>query len=332
MKIMKKLRFLVSIILIISFSISINAASHDIKIIGEEHVTLPISSFEKNQTIKLNKVILSPQFKNIIKTKLSNLSKKDSVDSLLPKYSATLQFNVDLGMENVPVLDQGYYGTCTTFATTAALDAIKQAGDYISQQCLLELGNYESALSEDWITSGWEGAIFEDVFNRINQHGIVDKKTCPHKYAHPTYKMNPNKYKDYSYNSQWAKDLHWNELFSENGESDTPSIEQVKQALDNGHRVLIGSLLLFDNIIGSPINNNPNGLWEIPEDYSIKQFIRDLNKNRIGGHAIIVTGYDETNKLFKIRNSWGKDVGEQGDFYMTYDYFDTMTLDAYEVF
>ena len=61
-------------------------------------------------------------------------------------------------------------------------------------------------------------------------------------------------------------------------------------------------------------------------------FIRDLNKNKIGGHAIIVTGYDESNKLFKIRNSWGKDVGDQGEFYMTYDYFETMTMDAYEVY
>lgn len=42
---------------------------------------------------------------------------------------------VELGMNSVPVLDQGSYGTCVTFATTAAMDAVLGLGDYISQQC-----------------------------------------------------------------------------------------------------------------------------------------------------------------------------------------------------
>ncbi|WJV68403.1 C1 family peptidase [Pectobacteriaceae bacterium CE70] len=39
-----------------------------------------------------------------------------------------------------------------------------------------------------------------------------------------------------------------------------------------------------------------------------------------GGHAVLCTGYDNSTNLFKIRNSWGVDVGEQGDFYIPYDY------------
>ena len=43
---------------------------------------------------------------------------------------------VQLDMGNVPVLDQGGYGSCVTFANTAALDAALNQGDYISQVCL----------------------------------------------------------------------------------------------------------------------------------------------------------------------------------------------------
>ena len=40
----------------------------------------------------------------------------------------------------------------------------------------------------------------------------------------------------------------------------------------------------------------------------------------IGGHAVIIVGYDSTKKLFKIRNSWGEKWGDKGHFYMHYDY------------
>jgi C1A family cysteine protease len=42
-----------------------------------------------------------------------------------------LPSSVNLGMNNVPVLDQGRHGTCATFATTAAVDAALGQGDYV---------------------------------------------------------------------------------------------------------------------------------------------------------------------------------------------------------
>jgi len=40
----------------------------------------------------------------------------------------------------------------------------------------------------------------------------------------------------------------------------------------------------------------------------------------IGGHAIICVGFDDTTKLFKIRNSWGFSFGDKGHFYIPYEY------------
>lgn len=40
----------------------------------------------------------------------------------------------------------------------------------------------------------------------------------------------------------------------------------------------------------------------------------------LGGHAVEAVGYDDEKKVFKIRNSWGTEWGDNGYFYMPYDF------------
>ena len=40
----------------------------------------------------------------------------------------------------------------------------------------------------------------------------------------------------------------------------------------------------------------------------------------LGGHAVALVGFDDKNKEFIVRNSWGSDWGDRGYFYMPYDY------------
>ena len=51
------------------------------------------------------------------------------------------------------------------------------------------------------------------------------------------------------------------------------------------------------------------------------------------GHGIVVVGYDDTKRMFKIRNSWGASWGDNGYFYITYDCMKNITWwdDAYAV-
>ena len=44
------------------------------------------------------------------------------------------------------------------------------------------------------------------------------------------------------------------------------------------------------------------------------------SEQSIGGHAVVIVGFNSTTRLFKIRNSWGDAWGDQGHFYMPYDY------------
>ncbi|MGF2339111.1 C1 family peptidase, partial [Acinetobacter baumannii] len=61
-----------------------------------------------------------------------------------------------------------------------------------------------------------------------------------------------------------------------------------------------------------------------------------------GGHEMIITGYDdnaiavddngrEHKGLFTLRNSWGEQFGDKGNFYMSYDYFKVLTIEAQRI-
>jgi C1A family cysteine protease len=39
-----------------------------------------------------------------------------------------------------------------------------------------------------------------------------------------------------------------------------------------------------------------------------------------GGHAVVSVGYDDTRRLFYVRNSWGSSWGDNGYCYMPYEY------------
>ena len=42
------------------------------------------------------------------------------------------------------------------------------------------------------------------------------------------------------------------------------------------------------------------------------------NEKMLGGHAVLAVGYDDSKQVFIVRNSWGKEWGDNGYFYMPY--------------
>ena len=43
-------------------------------------------------------------------------------------------------------------------------------------------------------------------------------------------------------------------------------------------------------------------------------------EKQLGGHAILAVGYDDRQRRFTIRNSWGSNWGLKGYFTIPYDY------------
>ena len=121
----------------------------------------------KLKSVAISQIQVSSQVKNMLASRLKQPKIKPSFSIF-----SSLPAKVQLGMNGVPVLDQGVHGTCATFAITAALDAISNTKtDYYSQLCPLSLGLYLEENS--FASNGWNGATIHGLLNFYDTFGLV---------------------------------------------------------------------------------------------------------------------------------------------------------------
>ena len=120
------------------------------------------------------------------------------------------------------------------------------------------------------------------------------------------------------------------------------TLNQVKKALNNGHRVNFGVLLPREDLgVAGAVgwHHYFKDSWVISWD--IKRYVT-RKKLISAGHEMIITGYDDDAiamdnygirhyGLLTLRNSWGSGAGDFGDFYMSYDYFKAFAIEAHEI-
>ncbi len=257
---------------------------------------------------------------------------------------------VQLGMSGVPVLDQGVHGSCVTFAVTAALDAAMKKGDYISQLCLLQLGNHIE--QEQGGLSGWNGLWNRVALDRIKKYGVITLKDqkkhgCAGVKQYPRYwfasdaAMQPESYLERSEKIN-GEQVTWKNLRDRQPKNQPSKMSTaLKAALNDGNRVTFSVLLPRVDL-----GNAGATAWHhyFKDTWVLTQEIEDAlgYSTEFPAHAIIITGYDDSavamdshgrrhRGLFTVRNSWGPYVADWGDFYMSYDYFDSLVLEAHEI-
>jgi hypothetical protein len=256
-----------------------------------------------------------------------HVSRKPFQNNNLPK-------KVQLGMENVPVLDQGLHNTCSVFAVTAGLDAALKRGDYVSQLCLLQLGNYLA--QESGKVSGWDGESLTTILQRVDHYGVMSitnqhRYGCGGHYLYPSYFFTPGTAmtpEDYAEHRLLLKDkrIGWQYM----AKNRLNTVQKLKEALYARTRLVIAASLPRADL-GT---TGATGRYHYRDDTWVltPEISQDvLHSKKIARHAMVITGYDDeaivTDRhgkthqgLFKIRNSWGPWVGDWGDFYMSYDY------------
>ena len=302
------------------------------------------------KTVTLLKIKLSEKVKKAIQNNAAHKMVMNSSFRTLPSF-------VQLGMKNVPVLDQGLHGTCATFAVTAALNAIRAEGDYYSELCSLNLG--KTLADNGYSYSGWDGQNPKALLARIEEFGLVSKadqrtQGCGGITEYPVDEedessaMSIEDFHAISSPSYYSGLMEWSSIFdiSKWLTKDIPSaqtLQQTKTSLYYGNRVVIGALIpMVDNIGLSGKYHVRNDAWVLTGklEQAIKLF--SLQYSNWGGHAMVITGYDDNavaidddgyahKGLFTLRNSWGSDVGDNGNFYMSYDYFSMLTIELEEM-
>jgi hypothetical protein len=321
----------------------------DVEVIGSikqniKQSTAPSAKIKSDKIIQLLHVQLSEEEKKRLTLRAEKLLAPKN-QALLPTVNANGLPAKQLGMNRVPVLDQGMHGTCVTFAVTGALDAILGKGDYISQVCNLQLGSYLEKHS--YSLSGWDGSQPITVINQIEQYGVVnnDKQRaygCGGLKEYPIYSpydnqsfIEPEQFRSMS-ELVFGKSVNWTNIYHEDDPDQT--LNEVKNALQANDR-LVFAVLLPRTDLGAVGAVGKYNTWVARDSWVlIPEIAREANNTR-AAHEMIITGYNDNAEavdyngmkhkgLLTLRNSWGDGVGDYGEFYMSYDYFKLLAYDV----
>lgn len=86
------------------------------------------------------------------------------------------------------------------------------------------------------------------------------------------------------------------------------SLNTIKESIASGNPVIFGAVL-FESCYTRRVAHT--GVIPLP----------DKERDAItGGHCMLLVGYDDNTRLFKLQNSWGRIWGDSGFGYIPYDY------------
>ncbi len=239
---------------------------------------------------------------------------KDSRDFLFSqvvRVSDAKRTKVSLARYVGEVKQQGSVGSCGPHALTSAyeLELRKKGVDKKFQGS--ELFLYWTARVRMKATMRDKG-----IYLREGCKALMDKGMCPEKfwpYDQTKVYVQPPLMPAYWAAKVFAKGVRT----KVNGYLRVRTREEAISALDSGHPV-VGGFKLYSEFRTKTRND---GIIRLPDDYDV----------HIGGHAMLIVGYDEDKQMFEVLNSWGRVWGIRGYCWMPYEYFDSAMIDSWVI-
>ena len=216
----------------------------------------------------------------------------------------TLPASVDLSDHIVKIYDQGSIGACVSNALSSAVSMklnMKNKARMFSSWGILpspsRLYNYNlSRLVEGERLNDDGGCMIETGIKVLQEYNFCNEELFEYDASNmlkfPTLKASINA--DYN-NKNYS--FKYNKL--------TQDLNTIKASLAENNPIAMG-IVLFDSM-----NKQTNGLLPTPNPEKEKV---------IGGHAILLVGYDDNKKTFKFVNCWSERWGNKGFGYIMYDY------------
>jgi C1A family cysteine protease len=203
--------------------------------------------------------------------------------------------HVDLRAQCAPVFDQGDLGSCTGNAWAAAFefDLVKQKA-HVFRPSRLQIYYDERALegSVDYDS----GAQIRDGAKALAATGVCPEYMWPYDPNQFDVKPTVTCYKEAAKHQILT---YWRM---------TQSAIELQASLAAGYPVVFG-FTVYESFESSGVTHS--GIVQMPN--------LD-NESVVGGHAVMLVGYDNPTMRWIVRNSWGPDWGMKGYFTMPYEY------------
>ena len=235
--------------------------------------------------------------------------KEDARDFRLPRLEAIpVPRSVDLRKKCPAVFDQGALGSCTANAGVAARMMLTDMAEELSR---LFLYYQERALhdNEDKDT----GAAMRDICRALKNDGVCEEIYAPYDIAYFT-----NRPSEEAYENALKYRVASYATFDGDAADD---LLQIRQYLATARLPVLIGLDVYESFETPRVA--ATGLVPMP----------DTEKEALlGGHAVLIVGYNDYRSFLIVRNSWGAGWGDKGYFYLPYKYverrlaYDSWTL------
>ena len=213
----------------------------------------------------------------------------------LPNINLTDNSSIDLRNKFPQVYDQGKIGSCTA---NALCSIFEYDTDSFKGSRLFLYYNERLLINE---TDKDNGGYLSDGILTLKNYGICEEKYWPYIIENIFNKPSEEAYEK-------AKKNYIIEAISIENE-----LEIIKYWLNKNEPIALG-IAIYSNFVNfSSARNGKIGLPTIDDKF-------------IGGHAVILCGYNDNTKEFILRNSWGSYWGENGYFYLPYSYITNKDL------
>lgn len=208
---------------------------------------------------------------------------------------------VDLRDQDSPIEDQGQLGSCTSFATGAAIRFARRKEslpDFVTSHLFLYY-NSRSVFSK----STDSGATIRDAIKAAARQGDCPETEWPYDISRFAVKPPALAYKD----AKTDRALKYQAV--------SQNLTVMKNCLAQGLPFVIG-ISVYSSFESQDVAST--GIVPLPKN----------NEQLLGGHALLVVGYRDADLHFIVRNSWGSGFGDGGYVYLPYAYLQDSNLSS----
>lgn len=217
--------------------------------------------------------------------------------------SLNLPSSADLRRYFTAIKNQGKQGACASFSLVSVFEFF-MANETSTSPNLSEAFVYYNAREKSGDTDKDSGTTLHNVIKAMIDSGICVEELCPYK-----EKVFAKKPKEEAYiDGQKRKVV--------NAQNVQLEIETVKAAINEGYPV-VASFRVFDSLA-----KNVGGFVPLPSP-------KERENEKKEYHAMVICGYSDEQGYFIVRNSWGKDFGDNGYCYIPYAYVRDSELTTY---
>ncbi len=264
------------------------------------------------EDVKPSGHILKNRIQGLSRTPTDVLSKVKVANKRI--FNGVIPPSFTLNMPPVEPNGQGAEGSCVSWATTYTTCSFYQNTSFTNTNGSL---NYATVFSPEYVYNQTklssdceQGSYFVTSNGKLGaldllvQQGVCKWKDMP--YTDAGCATQPN-------NSQKSLALAYK--FAKYEQVSGFSTLEIKKLLLTKTPLIIGV-----NVDDGFENANKTYIWN-----------KQIGKN-LGGHALVIIGYDDAKNAFRIQNSWGNSWADSGYSWLDYNYYDQVVFEAFIIY